>query len=142
VSGPTKIEWTDCTCRPCGVILTAENIVEPGRHLCKSCKNKGARSRYIPTGPPKQYGPPPAPSRDGDKRQARKRVNQMVLSGQLPEPDDRPCADCGHLGLGRRHEYDHHKGYGAEHHATVEPVCASCHRKRALGRGEWHRRPR
>lgn len=30
----------------------------------------------------------------------------------------------------RRHEYDHFKGYAAEHHLDVESVCTICHSKR------------
>ena len=40
--------------------------------------------------------------------------------------------DCGHeYGSGeRRHEYDHHLGYAAEHHEDVEAVCSKCHHAR------------
>ena len=71
------------------------------------------------------------PSRDGDKKQARRRVNYLVDIGLLPDPDDVPCVDCGHLGAdGPRHEYDHYLGYEAVHHEDVEPVCSSCHHER------------
>ena len=71
------------------------------------------------------------PSRDGDKKQARRRVNYLVDIGLLPDPDDVPCVDCGHLGAdGPRHEYDHYLGYSAEHHEDVEAVCSGCHHKR------------
>lgn len=33
-----------------------------------------------------------------------------------------------------RHEYDHHQGYGAEHHLDVEPVCTFCHAAREKAR--------
>ncbi len=77
-------------------------------------------------------GPDPAPPRDGDKVQARQRVNQMVKTGILPRPNDLPCKDCAHeWKIGdKRHEYDHFKGYAAEHHLDVEPVCSPCHAKR------------
>lgn len=77
-------------------------------------------------------GPAPIPRRDGDKVQARQRINALVRSGQIPKPNALPCTDCGHVWkLGeRRHEYDHHKGYGAEHHLDVEAVCKACHVKR------------
>lgn len=44
-----------------------------------------------------------------------------------------PCVDCGHIRSNseeRRHEYDHHLGYAAEHHEHVEPVCTTCHHRR------------
>jgi hypothetical protein len=36
----------------------------------------------------------------------------------------------------RRHEYDHHLGYAAEHHGDVEAVCTVCHRARVDARCE------
>lgn len=77
-------------------------------------------------------GPAPKPGRDGDKKQARERVNREVRTGRIPHPNALPCTDCGHVWRpgGRRHEYDHHKGYAAEHHLSVEPVCVRCHRRR------------
>lgn len=74
-------------------------------------------------------GPAPMPARDGDKVQARQRVNVEVRAGRRPHPNELPCADCGHVWeIGeRRHEYDHHLGYAAEHHLDVEPVCTTCH---------------
>lgn len=75
-------------------------------------------------------GPAPAAARDGDKVQARYHVNLEVRSGRLANPNDLPCHDCGHLGADRRHEYDHHLGYAAEHHLDVQAVCTTCHAKR------------
>lgn len=70
--------------------------------------------------------------RDGDRRQARRRVNHLVDRGRLPAANDVPCADCGHVWSPgeRRHEYDHHRGYAPEHHEDVEPVCTTCHHRR------------
>ena len=79
------------------------------------------------------------PARDGDKKQARRRVNYLVEQGRFPSPNALPCTDCGHLADDRRHEYDHHLGYAAEHHENVEAVCSVCHRWRAIERGEWSR---
>ena len=78
------------------------------------------------------FGPPPAPPRDGDKKQARQRINVLVRTGRLAHPNTLACVDCGHVhGPGeRRHEYDHHLGYAAEHHYDVQPVCTRCHAKR------------
>ena len=77
-------------------------------------------------------GPSPKPAVDGDKKQARHRVNMEVRAGALPDPNSLPCADCGHVYADgeRRHEYDHHNGYTAEHHLTVQAVCTVCHSRR------------
>jgi hypothetical protein len=75
-------------------------------------------------------GAPPSPCRDGDKRQARARVNHFVEKGRLPHPSTLACVDCGHLGSDRRHEYDHHKDYDGINHLEVECVCNPCHSKR------------
>lgn len=75
------------------------------------------------------------PTRDGDKKQARARVNHAVDAGRLPDPNSLPCADCGHEHDGeRRHEYDHHMGYSAEHQLTVQAVCSVCHKRREAER--------
>jgi hypothetical protein len=52
--------------------------------------------------------------------------------GRRPHPNDLPCTDCSHVWAPgeRRHEYDHHLGYAAEHHLDVEPVCTTCHAAR------------
>ena len=77
-------------------------------------------------------------ARDGDREQARSRVNHRVKTGLIPHPNQLPCVDCGHVWLAgeRRHEYDHHKGYSAQHQLDVEPVCTQCHRVRSERRGE------
>lgn len=77
-------------------------------------------------------GPDPMPPRDGDKVQARQRINVLVRTGRMPHPNTLACVDCGHTWTKgeRRHEYDHHLGYAAEHHYDVEPVCTLCHAKR------------
>jgi hypothetical protein len=86
-------------------------------------------------------GPAPKPAMDGDRKQARHRVNMEVKSGHRPHPTELPCVDCGHVWkLGeRRHEYDHHLGYAAEHHLDVEPVCTTCHTLRdSVKAGQTH----
>jgi hypothetical protein len=77
-------------------------------------------------------GPAPYAPRDGDRKQARQRINVEVKGGRRPHPNSFPCTDCGHVWVKgeRRHEYDHHKGYAAEHHYDVEPVCTLCHAER------------
>lgn len=103
---------------------------------CTPCRNAYLRSTYehIPKELRKPMGPAPAPGRDGDKLQARARVNQAVKWGRLPPANDIPCVDCGHIGSSRRHEYDHHKGYIAKYQLDVESVCTLCHRQRERNR--------
>ena len=79
---------------------------------------------------PATSGPKPNPPRAGDKIQARARINTQVQNGLRPHPSTLACVDCGHLGDDLRHEYDHYKGYAAEHHEDVEPVCTKCHTQR------------
>jgi hypothetical protein len=81
-------------------------------------------------------GPAPMPPRDGDKKQARQRINVEVRCGRRPHPNTLRCVDCGHVHAPgeRRHEYDHHLGYSAEHHYEVQPVCTTCHAKRDSAR--------
>lgn len=77
-------------------------------------------------------GPLPNPPRDGDKEQARQRINVEVRTGRRPHPNALACVDCGHVWSDgeRRHEYHHHLGYDAAHHYDVVPVCTECHSKR------------
>lgn len=72
-------------------------------------------------------------ARDGDKRQARRRVNHLVAVGVLPKPSAVACVDCEHIGDDVAHEYDHHLGYFAEHHVHVQAVCKPCHAARTAG---------
>ena len=75
-------------------------------------------------------GPKAKPGRDGDKLQARQRVNNAVTQGKMPRPDSLPCVDCGHRWTrhgDRKHTYDHYKGYAAKFHYAVEVVCTKCH---------------
>lgn len=83
-------------------------------------------------------GPAPNPARDGDRLQARRRINVEVRSGRRPHPNTLPCADCGHEWKpgDPRHSYDHHLGYTAAHHLDVQAVCLRCHGKRNVARGE------
>jgi 5-methylcytosine-specific restriction endonuclease McrA len=76
------------------------------------------------------------PARGGDRKQARRRINYLVEKGRIPRPDDLACVDCGHKGEDRRHEYDHARGYSAEHQLDVEAVCSKCHHARSDARGE------
>lgn len=78
-------------------------------------------------------GPAPDAPRDGDRKQARRRINVEVRDGRRPHPNDLPCVDCGHVWrecVGNRHEYDHYLGYASEHHYDVQSVCNICHNNR------------
>lgn len=74
-------------------------------------------------------GPASHEPRDRDKTQARQKVVLEVRMGRIPKARDLSCFDCGHIYEpgGRRHEYDHYLGYGAEHHLDVQAVCSRCH---------------
>jgi hypothetical protein len=114
--------------------------------LAAAC-TKNRKQRYRET-----YQPRPRPepgrrfvaARDDDRLQARGRVNYLVNAGLMADPNDVPCVDCGHVwALGeRRHEYDHHRGYAAEHHEAVEAVCTTCHHARETQRASaWTQFP-
>ena len=107
---------------------------------CRSCCSTGnprgwhAKPNINPeTGRP---GPARLTPRDGDKQQARQAVTRLVRLRLIPRASELACVDCGHLGPDRKHEYDHHLGYDAEHHEHVEPVCVACHSIRSHARGE------
>jgi hypothetical protein len=97
---------------------------------CKSARSQFNKSRYVPKA--RERGRSFVPARDGDVKQARRRINYFVEKGLIPSPLSLPCVDCGRTWQpgGRRHEYDHHLGYDAEHHEHVEVVCSDCHHKR------------
>lgn len=146
--GATTIEWTDVT-KWCTACKTNHPLSEFGRDRtrgdgfaarCLSSRRSGrprgwrGRAPVNPaTGRP---GPIPSPARDGDKRQARQRINVEVRTGRRTHPNLIPCADCGHAWSAgeRRHEYDHHRGYAAQHHLSVEAVCTTCHHRREEAR--------
>lgn len=105
---------------------------------CRDCASAAGRAAYVPK--VRQRGRSFVPARDGDSRQARRRINYFVEAGLIPRPNDLPCRDCGHVWKpgGRRHEYDHHLGYAAENHEHVEPVCSRCHHEREMRRADKH----
>lgn len=140
MSDKTAIAWTDAKECPCcherkerGAYAQDRSTRDGLSGWCRACRNAAGRGRYIPAVGSIRHGPLPSPARDGDKSQARHRVNHAVDTGRLPDPEDEPCADCGDvvfLSGRKRHEYDHYLGYGAEHHLDVEPVCSTCHHNR------------
>lgn len=109
--------------------------------FCRDCKHAGDKARYIPAElrGRKPLGPKPTEGRDGDKIQARLRVNQAVKRGRMPNPNDVACHLCSHTGSDRRHEYHHHKGYGSQNQLEVQSLCTTCHR---MVDPTWARRKR
>jgi hypothetical protein len=103
---------------------------------CKVCQRALYRKKYkpIPIEQRKPRGFNTKPSRDGDKNQARAKVNYAVTCNKLPHARNVPCFDCGHIGSDRLHEYDHYKGYDAINDLEVEYVCVPCHVKRGRDR--------
>lgn len=134
----TSITPYDKWCRLCQgrhdrrMFATDRSRADRLASACREATNLRARDAYTPKGSPTHSGPPPHPPRDGDKQQARQRINILVRTGRLAHPNMLPCCDCGHIwSTGeRRHEYDHHRGYAAAYHYDVEPVCTTCHVKR------------
>lgn len=135
----SKIEWTDATktCVRCGELKPVEGFARDRSrpdgltYWCRDCRNSRARALYEPKGHPGRRGWLAA-VRNGDKKQARRRINYLVEQGLIPRPDDLPCVDCADMLLsdGGRHEYDHARGYDGEDQLYVEPVCQRCHRNR------------
>lgn len=105
---------------------------------CGLCKNTAGRRLYVPHPQKVTKGRRFKAPRDGDKSQARHRVSYLVFIGNLPKANSLPCADCGHIwgSDGKRHEYDHFRGYSIEHQENVQAVCSMCHHRRAEERGE------
>lgn len=133
----TKIEWTEAT-KWCTRCKTEHPISAFGRDrsrgdgLSASC----LASRRVAERKPQRGSLGRRkwlkPTRDGDKRQARRRINYLVEQGRIPHPDDLPCTDCGDgvYANSYRHEYDHALGYDGENQLIVEAVCSRCHHNR------------
>lgn len=139
------LKWCcDCKCWQSRELFGVDNTRSDGlsthcitsRHTGNPRGWHGRPNNNPVTGRP---GPTPKKSRDGDKIQARAKVNQAVKFGRLPDPDDLACMDCGHIKsieTPMRHSYDHYLGYSGKNHLDVEAVCNSCHGKRSVRRGE------
>lgn len=112
----------------------ADSTRADGRSACcLDCRGSRYRKTYVPHPlAPGLSGPQPKPARDGDRKQARQRINVEVRGARRPHPNTLACVDCGHVWKQgeRRHEYDHHNGYAAKHHYDVVPVCTQCHHRR------------
>jgi hypothetical protein len=138
----TGISWTDATCYSCSETKPLDLFGKDASRangrcsICRSCKNARARTGYVKHPAPSRMGAFLVPTRDGDKKQARHRVNHRVDVGLIPDPNDLACMDCGdEQGFdSARHEYDHAKGYDRENQLYVEPVCTVCHHNREEAR--------
>lgn len=109
-------------------------------YLCKVCISRRHKENYQPKPrPPK--GRVFVKPRDGDKKQARRRVNHLVESKLIPHPNAIDCVDCGHVWSDgeRRHEYDHYLGYDGVNHENVQAVCSTCHAIRSGNEGHSNR---
>lgn len=122
-SGTTLVAADGLDCK----VVVAER--EPG--YCDIIRARGEWSIAARPEPARKPGRPRTAARDGDKRQARRRVQTLIQNGTLPAPADVVCVDCK-AAPGR--EYDHHLGYGAAHHEDVEALCATCHHAREAER--------
>ena len=98
--------------------------------VCKNAKNNLARARHVWKPKIQRIGRNFVLPRNGDKKQARRRVNYLIDIGILPKPNGLPCSSCGHEYDGeRRHEYHHVDGYDSESHEKVAVLCAKCHHR-------------
>jgi len=99
--------------------------------MCRTCKSTPKKRSCVRRGVPI----------NGNKKQAGTRIKLLVSAKAIPNPNSLRCAICNHLGNDRGHEYHHHKGYDAEFHEDVIPLCRSCHAK-VHNRGKHIRRKR
>lgn len=137
----SSIEWTDATkwCTACKARHPAVAFgVDPSRGdgLAARClASRRVKERKPQPGRPGRRGWQVA-TRDGDKRQARRRINYLVEQGLLPRPSEIGCMDCGDSVFTSRyrHEYDHALGYEGKNQFYVEPVCSRCHHSREEAR--------
>lgn len=98
---------------------------------CRISKRAGQRDRYIPR--LRADGQRHAPARDGDVKQARRRLTHLIAIGRVPHPSKLACVKCGHTGTDRQHVYRHSQGFAPEHHETVEVMCCRCDPARKRG---------
>lgn len=114
-------------CTICAEWLPVENFYKDRSRSdglaaqCKTCKKVIWRRKSMMRGPSR------IEPREGDAKQARRRINADVEKRLRPNPNDLYCALCGHKGDDKRHEYHHHMGYGNDHHNDVLPLCSTCH---------------
>ena len=154
MSEKSKIQWTDDTdatpwrAKRCSRCKMDKAVSEFGkdstRHdglgtKCNPCRKEMYRASYVKKGRKSKKGCRFVAARDGDKKQARRRVNHLIQIGLLPNPNALACSKCGHVGADRRDEYHHHLGYSVENQEKVVAVCTICH---AAEERTWERRDR
>jgi len=140
-------------CLGCGIEKPLEEFQRAARARdgrrprCKVCQRDDDLLRKSGQRELWQGGRKPHAGRDGDRVQARRRIQYLVRRGVIPSASELPCTDCGHVWLPGepRHSYDHARGYGPGHHDDAEPVCSTCQgdrtRRRGEGRGMRRRNP-
>jgi hypothetical protein len=137
MSDRSAIEWTDAMkwCTACKE-RHPKNAFGRDQSRSDGLAARCLASRHVKIKKP-QIGRPgrrgwQVPTRDGDKKQARRRINYLVEQGLLPHPSEIGCIDCGDgVFVGNcRHEYDHPLGYDGDNQLVVEPVCSKCHHNR------------
>lgn len=140
MSANSAIEWTDATkwCTRCKARHPTSAFGRDrtrGDGLSASCLASRRVVRQAGMGRPGRRGWQ-VPTRDNDKKQARRRVNYLVEQGLLPKASELACADCADEVFVRqyRHEYDHALGYCGDNQTYVEAVCSRCHRNREIAR--------
>lgn len=145
MSSTSDIEWTDATWKTCTTCEAQKPRASFGAdksradglaYVCRDCKNAAARAKHVRSTRTDFRRGWCAPTRNGDKKQARRRINYLVEQGRIPHPDDVPCMDCCDMvfSVDHRHEYDHARGYDGENQLYVEAVCSKCHHAREEAR--------
>lgn len=59
------------------------------------------------------------------KSPARYAIKRAIIEGRIPPAKTLKCDHC----QGQAKEYHHHRGYTAEFHLDVIPLCVGCHKK-------------
>lgn len=125
-----------CTgCKAWHPVIAFQKDLSRGDGLSAVCTDKRRelnKQRYTPRPRPPR-GRRYAPARDGDRLQARGRVNHLMRMGILPSPKTTPCSQCGTTQ--KRREYHHHRGYAAAFHDDVILLCLTCHGSAHTGKG-------
>ena len=126
--------WRCCEWHPAGDFGIDRSRIRGRTGDCRRSRNAAARQRYEKK--ERARGKRRVAARNGDRRQARRRVNYLVETGLLPHPNNLPCSDCGQSlsdNGSSRHEYDHPNGYGPDSHEDIVALCARCHHRRHRG---------
>jgi len=78
----------------------------------------------------------PLPLRFGDRKQAYNRIALQVRTGARPDPNSKPCSDCGKTceASGFKHVYGFPNGWDPHHPLAVVVLCQRCLRQRVVDR--------